>query len=134
MDGESSTKIRITAIPKSNDVVPVRNQILEVDLVNTTTGGNVDISSNYRCWIHCIINRYNFNYNCINAFIYTNKFGILDEWQKTIQKLLTKVSPLIEGQVPDFVQSDHPKFVKFLKHYYQYLEAGRITYTGELIM
>ena len=49
---------------------------------------------------------------------------------KNNSKLLTKVSPLIEGQVPDFVQSDHPKFVKFLKHYYQYLEAGRITYTG----
>ena len=42
VDGESSTQIRITAIPKSNDVVPVRNQILEIDLVNTTTGGNVD--------------------------------------------------------------------------------------------
>jgi len=42
VDGASSTKIRITAIPKSNDVIPVRNQILEIDLVNTTTGGNVD--------------------------------------------------------------------------------------------
>ena len=42
VDGESSTKIRITAIPKSNDVVTVRNQIVEIDLVNTTTGGNVD--------------------------------------------------------------------------------------------
>jgi hypothetical protein len=42
VDGESSTQIRVTAIPKSNDVVPVRNQILEIDLVNTTTGGNVD--------------------------------------------------------------------------------------------
>ena len=42
VDGTSSTQIRITAIPKSNDVVPVRNQILEIDLVNTTTGGNVD--------------------------------------------------------------------------------------------
>ena len=51
---------------------------------------------------------------------------------KNNSKLLTKVSPLIEGQVPDFVQSDHPKFVKFLKHYYQYLEAGRITYTGAI--
>ena len=51
---------------------------------------------------------------------------------KNNSKLVTKVSPLIEGQVPDFVQSEHPKFVKFLKHYYQYLEAGRITYTGEL--
>ena len=49
---------------------------------------------------------------------------------KNNSKLVNKVSPLIEGQVPDFVQSDHPKFVNFLKDYYQYLEAGRITYTG----
>ena len=42
VDGASSTKIRITVIPKSNDVIPVRNQILEIDLVNTTTGGTVD--------------------------------------------------------------------------------------------
>ena len=28
-------------------------------------------------------------------------------------KLTTKISPLIEGQVPDFVQADHPKFVQF---------------------
>ena len=42
VDGASSTQIRITAIPKSNDIVPVRNQILEIDLINTTTGGTVD--------------------------------------------------------------------------------------------
>ena len=42
VDGSSSTQIRITVIPNSNDVVPVRNQILEIDLVNTTTGGTVD--------------------------------------------------------------------------------------------
>ena len=42
VDGVSSTQIRITAIPKSNDIIPVRNQILEIDLINTTTGGNVD--------------------------------------------------------------------------------------------
>jgi len=42
VDGTSSTQIRVTAIPKSNDVIPVRNQILEIDLVNTTTGGTVD--------------------------------------------------------------------------------------------
>ena len=46
---------------------------------------------------------------------------------KNNSKLVTKVSPLIEGQVPDFVQSDHPVFVRFLKQYYQYLEAGRLT-------
>ena len=42
VDGASSTRVRITAIPNSNDVVPVRNQILEIDFVNTTTGGTVD--------------------------------------------------------------------------------------------
>ena len=41
-------------------------------------------------------------------------------------KLLTKVSPLIEGQVPDFVSEDHPLFVDFLKNYYQFLEAGKL--------
>ena len=43
--------------------------------------------------------------------------------------LTTKLSPLIEGQVPDFVQSDHPLFVKFLKNYYEYLEAGELRVT-----
>ena len=45
VDGFGSTQIRVTAIPNSNDVVPVRNQILEIDLVNTTTGGIVDAQS-----------------------------------------------------------------------------------------
>ena len=45
VDGTSSSKIRVTAIPNSNDVVPVRNQILEIDTINTTTGGNVDAQS-----------------------------------------------------------------------------------------
>ena len=43
-------------------------------------------------------------------------------------KLLTKVSPLIEGQVPDFIQADHPVFVKFLKEYYKFLEEGQVQY------
>ena len=36
-------------------------------------------------------------------------------------KLVTKVSPLIEHQVPDFVQSEHPHLVNFLKDY-QFLD------------
>ena len=43
--------------------------------------------------------------------------------------LNNKLSPLIEGQVPDFVQSDHPVFVEFLKDYYKFLEAGELTIT-----
>ena len=41
--------------------------------------------------------------------------------------LNNKLSPLIEGQVPDFVQADHPVFVNFLKDYYKFLEAGLLT-------
>ena len=44
-------------------------------------------------------------------------------------KLTTKISPLIDGQLPDFIQSDHPVFSRFLKHYYQYLEAGELQLT-----
>ena len=42
MDDISSTTIRITAIPDSKDIVPVRNQILEIDMTNTTVDGEVD--------------------------------------------------------------------------------------------
>ena len=42
VDGASSTQIRITAIPNSKDIVPVRNQILEIDFINTTITGEVD--------------------------------------------------------------------------------------------
>ena len=42
----------------------------------------------------------------------------------------TKISPLIEGQVPDFIQADHPKFVQFLKQYYQFLEAAELMVDG----
>jgi len=44
-------------------------------------------------------------------------------------KLTDKISPLIEGQVPDFVQAEHPTFVSFLKSYYEFLEAGELQVT-----
>ena len=43
--------------------------------------------------------------------------------------LTTKLSTLIDGQLPDFIQSDHPIFSRFLKHYYEYLEAGELQLT-----
>ena len=36
VDGSSSEQIRITVTPDSQDIIPVRNQIIELDLVNTT--------------------------------------------------------------------------------------------------
>ena len=42
VDGATSTSIRITVQPASNDVVPVRNQILEIDLVNLSVTGVAD--------------------------------------------------------------------------------------------
>jgi len=42
VDGASSTRIRITVLPSSNDIVALRNQILEIDTVNTKVTGGVD--------------------------------------------------------------------------------------------
>ena len=42
VDGVASSQIRITAIPNSKDIVPLRNQILEIDFVNTSITGEVD--------------------------------------------------------------------------------------------
>ena len=47
--------------------------------------------------------------------------------------LSTKISPLIDGQVPDFIQADHPVFVEFLKQYYQFLESAEITISGTVV-
>jgi len=44
--------------------------------------------------------------------------------------LITEISPLIDGQVPDYIQADHPIFVEFLKQYYRFLESAQITIDG----
>ena len=41
-DGIAQTHIRITVQPDSNDIVPVRNQILAIDTTNMTVEGVVD--------------------------------------------------------------------------------------------
>ena len=45
VDGSASTQFRLTAIPNSNDVVPVRNQLLEIDTTNTSVIGSVDATA-----------------------------------------------------------------------------------------
>ena len=42
VDGIPSTDIRITTVPESKDIVPVRNMLLELDFTNTTITGEVD--------------------------------------------------------------------------------------------
>ena len=42
VDGAASTRVRLFATPDSNDIVPVRNQILEIDTINSTVSGSVD--------------------------------------------------------------------------------------------
>jgi len=42
VDGAASTRIRVFAVPSSNDIVPVRNQVLEIDTANSTITGSVD--------------------------------------------------------------------------------------------
>ena len=45
-------------------------------------------------------------------------------------KFITKISPLIEGQVPDFVQAEHPIFVDFVRDYFKFLEASKMQLTA----
>ena len=45
VDGATSSQIRVTVLPNSNDITPVRNQILEIDLTNTTYDGSVDATA-----------------------------------------------------------------------------------------
>ena len=42
VDGATSTVIRLTVQPASNDIVPVRNQILQIDTTNLSVTGTAD--------------------------------------------------------------------------------------------
>ena len=42
IDGATSTQIRVFVIPSSNDIVPVRNQVLSIDTSNSSITGEVD--------------------------------------------------------------------------------------------
>ena len=42
VDGATSTKIRVTTTPSSNDIIPVRNQVLEIDTANSTVVASID--------------------------------------------------------------------------------------------
>lgn len=43
-----------------------------------------------------------------------------------------KISSFIEDKFPEFVKADHPVFVDFLRLYYQFMEASKITLTDVL--
>ena len=42
VDGAASTIIRVTVSPDSNDIIPVRNQVLSIDVANSTVSGGID--------------------------------------------------------------------------------------------
>ena len=42
VDDIPSTKIRLTVIPNSKDIIPLRNQLLEIDFTNTEITGEID--------------------------------------------------------------------------------------------
>ena len=42
VDGSAVTKIRMNVLPNANDIVALRNQILEIDVSNSTVTGAVD--------------------------------------------------------------------------------------------
>jgi hypothetical protein len=42
VDGAASTRVRVFTKPNSNDIIPVRNQVLSIDLINSSITGSVD--------------------------------------------------------------------------------------------
>jgi len=51
-----------------------------------------------------------------------------------IPNTVRTISQLIEGQLPDFVRDDAPKFVAFLKAYYEWMETnGPIVYEAKIL-
>ena len=44
--------------------------------------------------------------------------------------LKNKLSPLIKGQLPDFIQSDHDVYASFVRDFYKFLESAKVTYTA----
>lgn len=48
-----------------------------------------------------------------------------------------KISTLLDDQIPDFIKSDHPAFVSFVKAYYEWLEdstEGAVTYETKKLL
>jgi hypothetical protein len=52
--------------------------------------------------------------------VYVN--GELVPLPERTRRLMEGISPLIQSQVPDFVNFDHPNFVAFLEAYYEWME------------
>ena len=44
--------------------------------------------------------------------------------------LKNKVSVLVENQLPDFVRSENPNFVAFMKAYYEFMESAELKLTS----
>lgn len=43
--------------------------------------------------------------------------------------LTNKISSLIQTQLPEFIQADHPVFNQFVRTYYQFLESAEVTFS-----
>ena len=43
--------------------------------------------------------------------------------------LNNKVSVLVENQLPDFVRSENPNFIAFMKAYYEFMESAELKLT-----
>ena len=56
------------------------------------------------------------------AVNYSFDNGDLTALTPRTKRLMEGISPLIESQVPDFTNSDHPNFILFLEAYYEWME------------
>ena len=47
-------------------------------------------------------------------------------------KFTDKISTLLKHQAPEFVLSEHPRFLEFVKQYYTFMESAEISVTSVL--
>ena len=60
----------------------------------------------------------------VDQEIISDDFGVVDPYvYKT--DLTPKISSVLSSQFPDFVSEDHPKFIAFMKAYYEWMESNR---------
>ena len=106
--GSASTVIELTVNLMPNDVIPVRDQILEIDVANSSVTVETDSFASG---------------TSDGGTTYTTTSSYLPLFKE-------KLSTLLKHQAPDFVLNDHPRFLEFVKQYYTFMESAEISITS----
>ena len=127
VDGATSTKIRLIVTPESNDIIAVRNQVLEIDLNNTTINASVDtiatgsasagvgVATQVHIVVHLLLHQLHQPVQQVQRVQVRQVVLVDTSYVNNDNVLNNKVSNHIQHQLPEFIQADHPVFSQFVK-------------------